>query len=91
MYNIDKLALFLAEDCIADLDIVRIDKSDTGVVLSTADIKIEPVWDEPTEVTVLKVVYKNVERWFNTVDEIIYWLRDKMDGTVKSLPLLAIL
>lgn len=91
MYDTDKLVLFLAEDCISDSDIVKIDKSDIGAVLSTADIRVEPVWDEPTEGTLLKMIYKNVERWFNTVDEIIYWLRDKMDGTVKSLPLLALL
>ena len=91
MYNIDKLALFLAEDCIADSDIVRIDKSETGLILSTADITVEPVWDEPTKITVLKVVYKNVERWFNTVDEVIYWIKDRMDGAVKSLPLLSLI
>ncbi|HBF7594812.1 TPA: hypothetical protein KOX39_003427 [Clostridioides difficile] len=88
MYNVDKLALFLAEYCITGSDIVKIDNTDIGAVLTTADIKVEPVWDEPTEDTVLKVIYKSMERWFNTAEEVIYWLKGRADAPTNKITLL---
>ena len=87
----DNLLFYIAERCIEIDEVVRTYKMETGEAIYTNIITVEPVWDEITEATVLKVVFKGMERWFNTASEVIGWLQDRLEPPVNRLPLLDLL
>ena len=84
--NIDKLILFLSET-IKGTEEIHINMDMDTTVVSTDQIQVQAIWDDPTGDTVLKVQYNGIVRWFNTVDEIIYWIGDKLT-MIKQFPLL---
>ncbi|WP_304427758.1 hypothetical protein [Romboutsia ilealis] len=84
--NMDKLVLFLSET-IKGTEKIQINMDMETTVVSTDQIQVQAVWDDPTGDTLLKVHYNGIIRWFNTVEEILYWVGDKLTR-VKQFPLL---
>lgn len=86
----DELILFIS-DRLEVGESVILTKIDTGVMIQGAEVIIEPIWDDPTEATLLKVTFKGKDIHFNTYLEVIRWLQGRMIKPVGTLPLLELL